>query len=217
MDRLVILAVPLFCALSANAQGVKKMLRKVPGTEKPTCSPGSTCFSGEVSAGGDFRKILNTNLELVLKRPSNVVLERGWFINIVPRRPEGDCDEFTDVVNGPYRAHKQLYIDMSYGWTAEMEVKYSPRVFQFVTNCTDFRIEWERLMIVLGSTPSTPEQYDKTIAQLGSNAQGKGRFWITDSRISHADDGPDDVTLEGLKLGRIEWMKFSVELLLPRQ
>jgi hypothetical protein len=221
MTKPAILAFALFSVLIAEAQSVNTtprkatMPRKVPGTERPACSPGAICFSGEVSAGEEFRKILNADLEFVLAR--------GWQIAIVPRRPEGDgpppghCDEFASVVNGPYRAHRDLLIDVSYGWTAEQEVETSPREFRFVTNCTDFRIEWERLMIVLGSTPATPEQYEKTIAQLGSNAEGKGRLWITDSRVSHADDGPDDQTPEGLKLGKIKWIKFSVEIVLPRQ
>ena len=46
--------------------------------------------------------------------------------------------------------------------------------------------------------------------KLGTTARGKGRLWITDSRISHSDDTPVE------KLGKIEWMKFSVEILLPR-
>jgi hypothetical protein len=86
----------------------------LPGADKPACSPGATCFSGEVSAGEEFRRTLNTELEFVL--------EPGWNIVIMPKRPAGDCQEFASVVNAPYRAHRDLYIDMSYGWTAEEEV-----------------------------------------------------------------------------------------------
>lgn len=216
MNRISSLALLLiFCGLAGNAQRTQRMPRKVPRTDRPLCSPGAICFTGAVSEGQEFRKALTADLEFVLVR--------GWHIAIVPRRPEGvgppsqGCDEFAAVVNGPYRAHRDLLIDVSYGWTAEQEVEASPRVFQFVTNCSDFRIEWERLMIALGSIPATPEQYANAMAQLGSSARGKGRLWITDSKVSHVEDGPEDQTPEGLKLGKIKWIKFSAEIILPRQ
>ncbi|MCU1258452.1 MAG: hypothetical protein JWO80_1337, partial [Bryobacterales bacterium] len=71
--------------------------------------------------------------------------------------------------------------------------------------------EFERLTIVLGSNTATPQKYEEALAKLGSSLLGKGRLWITDSRISHSGDTPDD------KLGKIEWMKFSVEVSLPRR
>jgi hypothetical protein len=46
--------------------------------------------------------------------------------------------------------------------------------------------------------------------KLGRSPQGKGRLWITGSKISHEDDTDEN------KLGRIEWMTFSVEIVLPR-
>jgi hypothetical protein len=201
MNRAVILTFPLFCALTANAQSVKRMPGKMSGTEKPTCSPGAICFSGKVFDGEEFRKTLNAELEFVLKP--------GWNIAIIPKRPEGSCDEFASVVNGPYRAHRDLYIDTSYGWTAEQEVSISPREFRFVTNCADYRIEAARLNIVMWPYTATQQKYEEALAKLGTSALGKGRLWITDSKISHAGDTPDE------KLGKIEWMTFTVEIKLP--
>lgn len=84
-----------------------------------------------------------------------------------------------------------------------------PREFRFVTNCADYRTEYERLMIVLGSTTVTQQKYDEAMAALGTLARAKGRVWITDSKVSHADDTPDE------KIGKILWMKFTAEILLP--
>jgi len=194
---------PFFCLLIAGAQSVKRMPRKALGTDRPACSPGAICFSGEVSEGAAFRKTLNTELEFVL--------QPGWSIAVVPARPESDCREFASVVNGPYRAHRDLYIDMSYGWTAEDEVSTSPREFRFVTNCADYRTESERLNMVLWPYTATKQKYEEAFDKLGTSAAGKGRLWITDSKISHSRDTPDE------KLGKIEWMKFTVEITLPRQ
>ena len=167
------------------------------------CSPGAICFSGEVFEGQEFRNTLNEELAFVL--------EPGWNIAVVPNRPEGDCREFASVVNAPYRAHRDLYVDTSYGWTAEQEVSTSPREFRFVTNCTDYQIESERLGIVLWGNKVTQQKYEEAMARLGTLASGKGRLWITDSRITHSDDTPDN------KLGKIQWMKFTVEIRLPHQ
>jgi len=201
MNRLRTFALALLCVSIALSQNVTRTPRKVRVAQKPTCSPRAICFSGEVSAGEAFRKAINAELDFVL--------EPAWTITISPKRPDGDCREFVSVVNGPYSAHRVLYIDTSYGWTAEDEVSTSPREFVFVTNCADYRVESDRLGITLGSSPATQEEYDRTLARLGTLARGKGRLWIIDSKISHADDTPDN------KLGAIEWMKFAVEISLP--
>jgi hypothetical protein len=85
----------------------------------------------------------------------------------------------------------------------------SPREFRFVTNCADYKTESDRLLIVLGAATATPPQYDEALAKLGTSAKGKGRLWITDSKISHAGDTLDD------KLGVIDQLSFSVEIVLP--
>jgi hypothetical protein len=231
--KLAILSLMIIGALVAGAQGQEKMARrKLPGREKPECAEDSICFSGEVSAGEEFRKPLNDDLEFVL-RPVGVDLKQGWGIEVVSRKPEGEgpppghcSDALAMVVNGPYRQHNQLLIDMSYGWTAEEEVGDSPREFRFVTNCADFRVERERLLIALGGTNSagvrvaSDEEYWKTVEALGSNARGKGRVWITASKTSRADYSPDGFTKDQLGVsdhsGTILWIKFSVEIKLPK-
>jgi hypothetical protein len=191
----------LLGALSASAQSVVKRQRKTPGAEKPECSQGAICFSGEVSHGAEFRKALDSGLEFLLALPSGIA--------IVPMQPQGDCRELASVVNGPYRAHRDLLFDTSYGWTAEQEVTTSPREFRFVTNCADYQTEYERLLIALGATTVTQQQYDAAVAALGTLAHGKGRLWITDSKVTHRNDTPDE------KLGSVHWIRFSVEILLP--
>jgi hypothetical protein len=89
-------------------------------------------------------------------------------------------------------------------------VSLSPREFGFVTNCADYRTESERFAIVLGYADATPQKYEEAVAKLGTSPLGRGRLWITDSRISHSSDTAEE------KLGRIEWMRFSVEIILPQ-
>jgi hypothetical protein len=202
MSKPAILALALFCASIANSQSVGKTSRKVAGTDKPVCSPGAICFSGKISAGEEFRKTLNSDLDFVL--------QPGWNIAVVPKQPQGDCEELASVVNPPYRAHRDLDLDTTYGWTAEEEVSASPREFRFVTNCKDYQIESARLNIVQWPYTTTPDKEKEALAKLGTSPVGTGRLWITDSKISHSADTAEE------KLGRIEWMSFSVEIRLPR-
>src|SRR5260370_37823869 len=51
--------------------------------------------------------------------------------------------------------HRDLYIDRSYGWTAEDEVSASPREFRFLTNCADYRTASDRLQTVLAPYSAT--------------------------------------------------------------
>ena len=67
-------------------------------------------------------------------------------------------------MNAPYRGHNALYIDESYGWSAEQEVSASPREFSFVMNCTDYRTEMARLNIVLWPYTATPKQAEEALA-----------------------------------------------------
>ena len=183
--------------------GHSLLAQPAPPPRQPVCSPGAICFSGEVSAGQEYRHSVNATLDFVLKP--------GWTIAIEPTQPEEHCNEFASVVNAPYRAHRDLYIDTSYGWTAEEEAKVTPRQFSFVTNCADQRVEGERLDKVLWPYNWADKDYKEAAARLGSSPLGHGLLWIVDSRITHAEDTPER------KLGKIEWMRFAVEIKLPKR
>ena len=133
----------------------------------------------------------------------------GWNIRGVPRRKEPDCEELATVVTPPYRFHSALDIDTSYGISAEEEVASSPRDFSFVTNCENYKTESGRLQIVLWPYSFNKQEVRQALAKLGTCALGTGRLWITDAKVSHASDSPDN------KLGEIEWMRFTVEIKLP--
>ena len=201
MSKPALLAFSLICACTAGAQTTGRTARKKPSG--PTCAPGAICFSGRVSEGQEFRKALTKDLEFVL--------QPGWTIAIEPTNPQGECKEFAWVVNGPYRAHNELYINMTYGFRAEDEVAGSPRAFNFVTNCKDYLTEANLVQIALWPYTATEKQVEETMNKLGKSPQGKGRLWITASKTSHDDDTEDN------KLGKIEWMAFTVEIVLPRR
>lgn len=179
--------------------------------KKPECLAGAICFSGEISAGKEFRKAINEHMEFVLIPQSN----SGWDIEIVPGPQESGCDKsmgfgFASVVTAPYRYHSALNINMSYGISAEDEVSSSPRDFNFVMNCKDEKTEADRLSIILWPYNFSDREVDRAQNELGSSPQGTALLWITDSKVSHASDTADE------KSGTIEWMRFVVEIKLPK-
>jgi hypothetical protein len=202
----------LGCLLMNCCQNASAASDKVSHANKPLCSAGAICFSGEVFAGKEFRRNINDQLGFVL-----VPAEPGWTIQVVPIGEDdyvaplgaNQCDELASVVTGPYRYHSALNIDMTYMTSAEEEVSGPPREFRFVTNCKDLRTESDRLKIVLWPYTFTKREVAKAQTQLGSSPLGKGRMWITDSKITHVSDTPD------YKLGVIDWMRFTVEIRLP--
>lgn len=200
--KLAPVALFLLGAIVACAQSEKKMPRKKAGASKPECTQGAICFSGEVRDGQEYRRSINTDLDFVLKGGSGIA--------VFPRHPDDkNCDEFARVVTGPQRAHNPLEIDAAYDWTAEQEVETSPREFNFVTSCDEYRSASALLQIALW--PESAGKFEVAMARLNSLRTGQGRVWLTDSKVTHSHDN----IVAGN--GAIEWMRFSVEIRLPRQ
>jgi hypothetical protein len=198
MRSLAILSILLFAALivgpqsaAQNGKSTKMMKKKVPGAAKPECAQGAICFSGEVREGQEFRRRLNDSLDFVLSLPGG--------IDIVTKSARAGCDPQLWVANPPFMAHHDTEIDAAYDWTAEQEVETSPREFRFFTNCEDY----------LTLSALSQADLEKYGSKLESLAKGKGRLWITDSKVTHSHDSVSPGN------GAIESMKFSVEITLP--
>jgi hypothetical protein len=103
------------------------------------------------------------------------------------------------VANPPLMAHHDTEIDAAYDWTAEQEVETVLREFRFPTNCPDY----DRLAEL------SQADAEKYLANLTLLAKGQGRFWITDSRVTHLHGAVSPAQ------GAIEWLRFAVEVKLP--
>jgi hypothetical protein len=174
-------AIAIVCFLAICHQIASGASSEVQSKNTPECSAKAICFSGEVSTGKEFRKAITDNLEFVLEpEPFDA---SGWTIQVVPRQQTRDQEEFAGVVTEPYRGHNELDINMGWGVTAEEEVSSSPREFDFVTNIGDYRIESGRLQIVLWPYTYKEREVSRASAKLGTSPLGKGRLWITDSKL----------------------------------
>lgn len=192
VQKLAVLSLMFFACFVGAAQSDKKTPRKVPGASKPECAEGSICFSGEVAEGQTFRKDLNADLEFVLRLP-------GEF-RVDMTRAEDTCKKLFWVVYPPFHAHRLTEIDAQYDWTAEQEVETSPREFRFATSCAAYRTLFDLLQ----------SDAEKFVANFESLANGEGRLWITDSRVTHLHG------INSKEQGAVEWIQFSVEIKLPK-
>jgi hypothetical protein len=116
------------------------------------------------------------------------------------KRADEECRKFSWVADTPFRAHRQTEIDAQYDWTAEQEVETSPREFRFATNCAAYRTLYDLLQTDKG----------RFVDNLSVLAKGEGRLWITGSRVTHSHG------LNGKEQGAVEWIKFNVEIKLPK-
>jgi hypothetical protein len=167
-------------------------------------------FQGDLARGQTFRKAIGHGLELILGGNDN-----GWTIIVSPQTPtDHECNDFTWVVNPPFRAYNDLYLYPGYGLTAQDAVDRSPREFNFVLNCAGFKRESTFVRRLIESTPAGFPRSEKEIAEaqakIGTSPQGHGTLWILDSKVSPA---PEDI--EGKNYGQIDRIRFRVEIRLP--
>jgi hypothetical protein len=127
-------------------------------------------FSGQLARGETFRKEINKDLAFALV-PNTIDPEAisGWTITI---SPEGDhpreCNDFVWVVMPPYRSYNPRYLDTSYGTTAEEAMKFSPRDFNFVLNCSDYKQEEARVDRILWSYSYSNDEVQEAQDKLGT-------------------------------------------------
>ncbi len=170
-------------------------------------------IAGELSRGEKFQKAITPDLNFVL-RPDTAApgAISGWAITVSPQHDHPrECDEFVWVVTPPYRGYNPAHLDTSYGTPAEEAMKFSPRDFNFVLNCSGYKEEEERVDRILWSYNYTEEQVQDAQEKLGSSPQGKGRLWVRDYKIS-----PAPQLAGGKNLGQIDWIRFEVEIQLPK-
>jgi hypothetical protein len=171
-------------------------------------------FAGEVAQGLTYRKDIGHGLDFVLKplpAPQSGDFT-GWTIEVSPqgRQPDPVCRDFVWVGTPPYRFWNPRYLSTEYGVTAQEAVHISPREFNFVLNCDDFKTERQRVDRVLWPYSYSKKDVEDSLAKLGTSPQGSGQLWIKDSKYTPGDKSSDPV-----KLGAIHWIKFEVEIKFP--
>ena len=169
-------------------------------------------FSGQLARGETFRKELNKDLIFALiPETSDRGAISGWTITVSPQGGNTrECKDFVWVVTPPYRGYNASYLDNSYGTTAEQAMKFSPRHFKFVLNCSDYQKEADRVDRILWSYNYAEAEVQEAQEQLGTSAHGSGRLWIRKYKISRSPR-----LAGGKDLGQIDSISFEVQIELP--
>jgi hypothetical protein len=167
-------------------------------------------FQTEVRSGEHFRARIGHGLELGLDPTGD-----GWTIRVSPITvAEPGCEDFSWVINPPFRAYNDLYLNPSYGMTAQDAVERSPREFKFVLNCAACKREDTFVRRLIESSPigmaRSQKQVDEAYAKLGTSPHGEGKLWVLRYKLSRA---PEDI--DGKNYGRIDWILFRVEIRFP--
>jgi hypothetical protein len=160
-------------------------------------------FSGEVKAGQEFRKAIGHGLLFVLKAD-----EDGWLIEVQPETPHGEsCRNYSTVIAIPLRGYTGNDLNTTYGVSASEAVKRTSREVGFVLDGASCKREFERVTRL-----SWPKSYPEAEVrdaqeQFGSSAGGKATLRILQSKVS-----PTGELTAGKDLGKIDWIKFEVEI-----
>ena len=167
----------------------------------PTTRP-DVVFRGELAAGKTFERAIGHGLIFGLV-PSPASFGNGWDIEI---RPEGDpgrgSPEYASVATPPYHQYKPIYLNASYGVSAEQAVAML-RKFQFVETAEDSQTA-SVVVNTLVYTLDWTAQRQQIAAQAAKVPVGVGELRVVRSRIIRGKNAED--------LGSIDWIKFQVRL-----
>ncbi len=184
---------------------------------------------GEVRYGEAFERTIGGGLEVYLQP-----IASGWILRV---RPVGGMvleHDYAELATPPYNSVTPLSISTDFSFRAQDAVGWNPRAFRFAPD----RAAYERLraaytkMMAAGTNPPAAAQME--LAQLVTQTE-EGTFRILDSRLipgtadqwvqagtvashftttAHTLEQPADG--KGTPLGRLVWLRFQVELDMPR-
>ena len=162
-------------------------------------------LSGEVKAGQSFRKPIGRGLAFVLAGDDD-----GWTIEVQPEIPRGEsCRNYSTVIATPLRGYTSNDLNVSYGRSAEEAVKWTPREVGFVLDEAACKQEFQRASRLSWSYSYPEAEVQDAQNKFGTSAGGKAVLRIVQSKVSPSGD----LTKEGKDLGKIDWIKFEVEIL----
>ena len=213
-------------------------LDKASAVSRKTAEPG-VCrrgvIEGEVRAGESYARPIGGGLMVQLEALS---WGSGWALGVLPvtgmpkNRPAG-VENYAQLATPPYSAVNPLLLSTDFSFRAQDAVAWNPRRFRYAADTAEFgRLEgaYERY---LRASPPTADA-ESELATLVSK-QPEGTLQILDARLvpgtanqagtaslvaSHFNTTAHTVEEpaggKGLPLGKLAWVRFRINLQLPR-
>lgn len=170
-------------------------------------APRTVHFAGELKGREVFAKEIGQHLVFRLN-PAREPNISGWTIEIHPKNEtSGEYTEFVYVVTPPYRFRNARYLDTSYGISAKEAVAWTPRTFYFVLDKDEYKLAGDALDKTLWPGNYSDDVVDAAGKVLEELTKGEGELRILDSKISEGKNEKES--------GKIDWLKFAVELKFP--
>ena len=186
-------------------------------------------MEGELAAGHPFSQPIGGGLKVYFQ-----ALPSGWLLRIVPATgPTGDHD-YAELATPPYQSVTPLAISTDFAFRAQDAIGWNPRRFRFATSAAGFRKLEEVYVRFVAAGLTPPENLQVELAQQIAQTS-EATFTIVDSRLvpGNADQWKmaaavaqhftstahilvpqaDDASSA---LGRIVWLRFRLELDIPR-
>jgi hypothetical protein len=161
-------------------------------------------FAGELKAGQSLRKPIGRGLAFALKGDDD-----GWTIEVQPETPHGEsCRNYSTVIAIPLRGYTGNDLNVSYGLSAADALQRRTREVHFVLDEAACKREHEWANRLMWSYSYSKEQVAEAEQKFGSSAGGRALVRILDFKTSPSGD----LTKDGKDLGKIDWIKFEVEI-----
>jgi hypothetical protein len=192
-----LLIVLLSCVNAQEAKSVHKTIK----------------FGGEVTSGEDFTKEFG-NLLFRLRAEPNTRNPQGWTIQVrLKGKSSGMDPEFAWPATPPYRSSNPLYIDLSYGFTPEQAIAWTPRRFGFVTDSATYSKLTSVIDKLLWPAEEDKGKSQKELDKLDEERRSQWTRLVESSSKGKLDIVDYHLSSDGN--AEIKWLRFNVELTVP--
>jgi hypothetical protein len=204
--------------------------------KEPSPSCRRAVVDGEVTAGARFWRPIGNRLAVELEP-----LPSGWILRVVPASGAYGDHDYAELATPPYESVSPLLVSTDFSFRAQDAIAWNPRRFRFAADpgaYAKLRVAYQRLR---GPSPHAfgqPFQGSAAAEQELAAAIGgasDGMLQILDARLEagtadqsraaaavavhfdstgHVSEQPVNGRATGL--GKILWMRFRIELRLPR-
>ena len=183
-------------------------------------------LTGEVYAGRAYRATIGGSLAMELDP-----IASGWILRVGPISGSWEEHDYAELATPPYHSVTPLSISTDFSFRAQDAIGWNPREFRFATDQASFQrlLSLYRRLPPPGA-PVNPEVERRLAGLLVTTARGRMRIldaklvagsadqWKTAAAVAlHFSSTAHtlDMTGESSALGKIEYLRFQIELDLP--
>jgi hypothetical protein len=182
-------------------------------------------IEGEVREGQYFEHRLGNGLEAMLEP-----LASGWILRVLPYGEARVPHDYAELATPPYQSVNPLLVSTDFSFLAQDAVAWNPRRFRYATSAAEFH----RLSVLYAEYMKSGSSIAQ-LAELAGRAP-EGTLRILDARLvpgtanqaqsaamvathlqSTAHSVEQPAVGKNTPLGRLTWLRFRLEFMVPAQ